>query len=165
MKEGIIYCEYCDNKMMGVTRRRSWKRKDGNVASRAYRYYQCQSRNNQGRCGYHTWREEKLEQVVVSTLGARITNEEVNLNLRNLRVGASETVKNSERLLLEATRRAAHGEITINVLGRYIDELDSARKDFDASSNRDESSIQSPWSVLKFDERRLLIQHFNTPPS
>ncbi len=155
---GIIYCAYCDNKMMGVTRRRSWKRKDGNSASRAYRYYQCQSRNNQGRCGYHTWREEKLEEVVVSTLSARIANEKVNLNLRNLRAYGLETVKNSERLLLEATRRAAHGEITINVLGQYIDELDSVRKEFDASSNKDESSIQSPWSELQFDERRLLIQ-------
>ena len=65
---GLAFCGYCGNKMMGVTRRQSWRRKDGNSAQGVYRYYQCQSRNNQSLCGYHTWRAPVLESTVLSQL-------------------------------------------------------------------------------------------------
>ena len=65
---GMAYCEYCGNKMMGVTRRQTWRRKDGHRARGVYRYYQCQSRNNQSICGYHTWRASVLEGTVLGQL-------------------------------------------------------------------------------------------------
>ena len=65
---GLAQCGYCGNRMMGVTRKRSWKRRDGLRARAVYRYYQCQSRSNEGRCGYHTWREPLLEEAVLSGL-------------------------------------------------------------------------------------------------
>jgi hypothetical protein len=59
---GLAYCSYCGNKMIGVSRRQSWKRqKDGTVAEASYRYYQCQSRTNQSLCDYHTRRAVDLE--------------------------------------------------------------------------------------------------------
>jgi site-specific DNA recombinase len=62
---GLVYCGYCDNKMIGVSRRQSWKRqKDGSVAEASYRYYQCQSRTNQSICDYHTHRADDLESDV-----------------------------------------------------------------------------------------------------
>lgn len=51
---GVIYCSSCDNKMMGVTRRQTWKTKDGKRQNAVYRYYQCQSKNNSNVCEYHT---------------------------------------------------------------------------------------------------------------
>ena len=63
-----LYCSYCGNKMMGVTRRQSWKRKDGRTERGVYRYYQCQSRNNQSVCGYHTWKETMLDDTVLEQL-------------------------------------------------------------------------------------------------
>ena len=65
---GLAFCGYCENKMMGVTRRQSWRRKDGRSARGVYRYYQCQTRNNQSLCGYHTWRAPALEDAVLSQL-------------------------------------------------------------------------------------------------
>ena len=58
---GIAFCDYCGNKMMGVTRHQRWTNKNGDRNRKTYRYYQCQSRNNQSVCGYHTWREADLE--------------------------------------------------------------------------------------------------------
>ena len=62
---GLVYCNYCGNKMIGVSRRQSWKRqKDGTTAEASYRYYQCQSRTNQSLCDYHTHRADELEEEV-----------------------------------------------------------------------------------------------------
>src|SRR4030042_2777654 len=62
---GLVYCSYCGNKMIGVSRRQTWKRqKDGTQAEASYRYYQCESRTNQGLCDYHTRRAEALEKEV-----------------------------------------------------------------------------------------------------
>lgn len=62
---GLVYCAYCGNKMIGVSRRQTWKRqKDGTQAEASYRYYQCESRTNQGLCDYHTRRAEELEKEV-----------------------------------------------------------------------------------------------------
>jgi len=66
---GLAYCAYCGNKMIGVSRRQSWKRqKDGTVAEACYRYYQCQSRTNQSLCDYHTRRADDLESEVHQSL-------------------------------------------------------------------------------------------------
>ena len=65
---GLAYCISCGNRMMGVTRRQSWQRKDGVRMGGTYRYYQCQSRANQSRCQFHTWRADDLENVVVERL-------------------------------------------------------------------------------------------------
>ena len=62
---GLVYCGYCNNKLIGVSRRQSWKRqRDGSVAEASYRYYQCQSRTNQSLCDYHTHRADDLENEV-----------------------------------------------------------------------------------------------------
>jgi site-specific DNA recombinase len=62
---GLVYCGYCENKMIGVTRRQKWQRRsDGEMRSALYRYYQCESRTNRSLCDYHTHRAEALEEEV-----------------------------------------------------------------------------------------------------
>ncbi len=62
---GIAVCGNCGNRMIGVSRRQSWKRRsDGIQMAASYRYYQCESRTNQGICSYHTHRAGDLEQAV-----------------------------------------------------------------------------------------------------
>ncbi|MBI1885522.1 MAG: recombinase family protein [Chloroflexi bacterium] len=59
---GLIYCDYCSNKMIGVTRKQRWQRRgDGTVRRAQYRYYQCESRTNRSLCDYHTHRADELE--------------------------------------------------------------------------------------------------------
>jgi hypothetical protein len=51
--------------MIGVSRRQSWtRRRDGSEQVAFYRYYQCESRTNQGICSYNTQRAEDLEENV-----------------------------------------------------------------------------------------------------
>ena len=62
---GILICGHCGNRMIGVSRHQSWRRRtDGAERAATYRYYQCESRTNQGICGYHTHRAEELEETV-----------------------------------------------------------------------------------------------------
>jgi site-specific DNA recombinase len=66
---GLAYCGYCGNKMIGVNRNQTWTRhRDGGKSKGEYRYYQCQSRANQGVCRYHTKRAEDLERAVLAVL-------------------------------------------------------------------------------------------------
>jgi hypothetical protein len=51
--------------MIGVSRRQSWtRRSDGSEQVASYRYYQCESRTNQGICTYNTQRADELEEAV-----------------------------------------------------------------------------------------------------
>jgi site-specific DNA recombinase len=62
---GIAYCSSCGNRMIGVSRRQSWtRRSDGSAQVASYRYYQCESRTNQGICTYNTQRADELEEEV-----------------------------------------------------------------------------------------------------
>jgi site-specific DNA recombinase len=65
---GLTYCGYCDNKMIGVSRRQRWRRRDGSEKWAEYRYYQCESRTNRSLCDYHTRRAGQLEEEVRQAL-------------------------------------------------------------------------------------------------
>lgn len=65
---GIVQCGHCGHKMIGVSRRQSWKRRSGSEGRASYRYYQCESRTNQSMCDYHTQRADELEEQVRVTL-------------------------------------------------------------------------------------------------
>jgi site-specific DNA recombinase len=65
---GLAYCGYCGNKMIGVSRRQRWRRRDGSEKWAEYRYYQCESRTNRSLCDYHTRRAGQLEEEVRQAL-------------------------------------------------------------------------------------------------
>ena len=156
LMSGVAHCAYCGNGMMGVTRRRSWRRKDGARASGTYRYYQCQSRNNQGRCGYHTWREAKLDEAVVGELRAAVARGSAGVGGEKLEQIRASDEANAERRLAGAVRRAAREEITTRMLGEYLAELDAAREAA-ASPRVDAGEALANWASLDFEERRALV--------
>jgi len=61
---GLVRCGHCGNKMIGVSRKQSWRRRSGSEGQASYRYYQCESRTNQSMCDYHTQRADELEEQV-----------------------------------------------------------------------------------------------------
>jgi DNA invertase Pin-like site-specific DNA recombinase len=66
---GLVVCETCGNRMIGVSRRQTWRRqRDNSQQVASYRYYQCESRTNQGICSYNTQRAEELEKTVCEQL-------------------------------------------------------------------------------------------------
>lgn len=70
---GLAHCGYCGNRMIGVSRRQSWKRQgDGSTIQAEYRYYQCETRTNQSMCDYHTRRASDFEEEVRAAIEAEL---------------------------------------------------------------------------------------------
>ena len=164
---GLVYCRYCGNKMMGATRRQAWKRKDGRRANAVYRYYQCQSRNNQSVCDYHTWRASLLENSVLSQLKHALrgvtsdparspVNDEHRQSVDAMRRAR---VKNAERKFVQAMKRAARGEVKVRVLGDYLGELDRMRRALDSPDRSvDAMAVLDKWDSLDFAQRQTFLE-------
>ena len=65
---GLVRCGDSGTRMIGVTRRQRWTRRDGEQVSNVYRYYQSEARTNQSVGGYHTRRADELEAEVLRHL-------------------------------------------------------------------------------------------------
>ena len=157
LMSGLARCGYCGNGMMGVTRRRSWKRKDGTTASGTYRYYQCQARNNQSRCGYHTWKEAELDEAVLGEVRSAANRSSPGVDAEKLDRARASEVANAERRLNDAIRRAAREDITLRMLGEYLAELEAAREAA-SSAQVDAGEALAKWADLDFPERRALVE-------
>jgi len=167
---GIAFCDDCGNKMMGVTRHQRWTNKNGDRNRKTYRYYQCQSRNNQSVCGYHTWREADLEGTVLAQIPMAIKAKELDrldATSRNgnvdepLKAIWEERVKNAERRFLQAMRKTASGGADTDHLEDALSELDEARKGAERSETSvDVDDVLRKWEDLSFvDKRDFLITH------
>ena len=167
---GLVVCGYCENKMMGVTRRQSWKRKDGRRARGVYRYYQCQTRNNQSLCGYHTWRASRLEGAAMGQLKQALRFREMEARLdpdaaKSRREGVKAAwearVRNAERRFVQSMRQAARGKLTTERLGEYLEDLDGARNAAkNAGRPLDVDKTLENWDSLELeDQQRFLSEH------
>lgn len=166
---GMVYCGYCDNKMMGVTRRQTWRKKDGRRANGVYRYYQCQSRNNQSVCAYHTWRASLLEGTVVNqlkyALEAKLSsnghNGSTNGRKQEVETIWKAKVKNAERQFVQAMKRTAKGEMDMEFLGDYLDKLDKARRGAENSQHpKNVEETFRDWQTLDFENQQdFLFEH------
>ena len=167
---GIAFCEYCGNKMMGVTRRQLWKNKDGNRSRATYRYYQCQSRNNQSVCGYHTWREADLEGAALAQIPLAVEARALRRLASSTRDDSSERalkkiweerVRNAERRFAQTLRKTASGALKTDQLQRALEELDKARELAEKSASpADVSDILKRWGELEFEDKRdFLLTH------
>lgn len=164
---GLAFCGYCGNKMMGVTRRQSWRRKDGRSARGVYRYYQCQTRNNQSLCGYHTWRAGRMEEEVMAQLAASARREPAGAASGRGSGGGRRAdvkaiwdgrVKNAERRFLLNLKRAARGEFGVAALVEHLDGLDKARVSAANSDGAmDARALLERWDMLDLDNRQAFL--------
>ena len=159
---GIVFCDYCGNRMMGVTRRQTWSNRDGIRNRKTYRYYQCQSRNNQSVCGYHTWREADLEGEVLAQLPRALKarrlgsdGSEVQDTDNPLKAIWRERVVNAERRFVQAMRKTASGGAKTDLLARAVRELDVARDgSARAETPTDVEETLRGWDDMSFTQRR-----------
>ena len=70
-------------------------------------------------------------------------------------------VKNAERRFFQAMKRTAHGELDLEVLREYLDNLDKVRRSAeDSGSPVDVEATINRWEALDFDARQgFLLQH------
>lgn len=160
---GIVHCGHCGNKMMGVTRRQKWRTKNGQRKAGVYRYYQCQSRNNQSVCGYHTWRATLLEATVISQLrlaleskrDQQVVSAPDHAHTSQLHSLLDYRIRNAERRFTQAMRRAARGAAGIGLIRRCLNEMDTARANLDRASDPPNTELTlANWDQLDFDSRR-----------
>ncbi len=122
---GLLYCGECGQRMMGVTRYQTWRRKDGERVRGEYRYYQCQSRTNRGQCQYHTRRAaefegevlERLRQMAADGLEGRDAAAD---SLGGHRQQEETRLRTLERRYVEYVRRAADGAMTLGRLRNAV---------------------------------------------
>ena len=158
---GLAYCAYCGNRMMGVTRRQTWKRKDGRRQGAVYRYYQCQSKKSMSVCDYHTWRASKLDETVVDELrrivkSRRQTTPSVE-KLTEVESTIAAERRNAERRLIRAARRAARGEIRTETLAEYVESLDAARGRTANDLLVNPEEALASWDSLDTEARRRVV--------
>ena len=128
MLSGLAVCSACGNKMVGVTRRQSWGRQDGSEVHGEYRYYQCQSRTNQGMCRYHTWRANNLESAVLEHVKDAMTQEYNSLpalqrhSFTNDRLDRAQ--KKMEAKFIRALQNTAIGNTSMSYLREVVSEMD-----------------------------------------
>ena len=184
---GLVQCGHCGNKMIGVSRRQSWRRRSGSEGQASYRYYQCESRTNQSMCDYHTQRAEELEESVRASLSN--TNGDVLLpQAGNEGAVREEWQKEADRLrvrlrqfdrrLEEQLSAAARGRISKEQLRKLSvatatqrlnleEELEEIERKLleqaDASERsrgrqRSLAALLDGWGSLSMDERQSLLR-------
>jgi site-specific DNA recombinase len=185
---GIVFCGYCGHSLIGVSRRQSWKRRDGKVMSNSYRYYQCGSRTNQSVCGYHTRRADDLEAEVHRRLAegfrngsgfpppgdeAAVAAEQQRecerlrsrLKLVDKRLGGYVDAAARGRLTRERMRKLSLAAATDRLaLEDALEAVESrVEEHFDAagrgrSRERSLQRLVDDWDKLKFDERQAALR-------
>ena len=157
---GLAYCANCGNRMMGVSRRQGWRRKDGTSSVGQYRYYQCQSRANQGTCGYHTWRAGDLEQVVLRETRGALERGELAIDGAVYLGQASDDGDglHADARFMRELERAAAGMTSLERLRSVVAELDVERAGAggslpdvvrDALATGDVAALLQEWDTLE----------------
>ncbi len=184
---GLVYCGYCGNKMIGVTRKQKWTRSDGTKKAAQYRYYQCESRANRSSCDYHTQKAEELEEAVRQALldSTRLKEPaepegysapEVEAKIADLKDRIRRLDKRLEQYLDAATSGKMPEErlrsLALSVAGQQLqmeEQLSDAQREAQHLATRSErqrlrwearARLFHEWPGLPFAERRQLLREF-----
>ena len=141
---GLLRCAVCGRGVFGLTRRRTWRRKDGTEVSRAYRYYECPARAvRSGGTGeeHPSWRAERLEEVVRGRIavwarslpeGARVAVPESGRPARRRR--------SADRQFMRSLREVASGIGMLGDLARPVAQVRLARAEDGAGGGGEEDA-------------------------
>ena len=183
----LVQCGHCGNKMIGVSRRQSWRRQSGAQGRASYRYYQCESRTNQSMCDYHTQRAAELEEYVRTTLAGldgdallpEAGNEAAVLTEWNEEAGSLRSrLRQLDRRLEEHLSAAAKGRIAKEQLHKLsigtasdrlkleevLEEVErKVQEQTDASGRRREreralARLLDGWTTLPFPDKQALVR-------
>jgi site-specific DNA recombinase len=184
---GLAQCGHCGNRMIGVSRKQSWQKRDGDKREGSYRYYQCESRTNQSVCDYHTQRAADLEEQVREQLaGLSGPDAFVHITPESSVVaeweGEAEQLRTRLRQMdrrledhLEAAAKSRISQEQLHKLGTAVaaerlsleESLDETheriRRQADASARKREreralATLLDGWTELQFDQKRSLLR-------
>ena len=132
---GLARCALCGRGVFGLTRKRSWKRKNGDKIDRIYRYYECPGGTGSGRGkveGHAAWRAAELEQLVRDQLlqlarSGRVSRVGSHVASRISSAKHAADVTTAEREFMKAIRSVASGHGDIARLRLPLENLGRAR--------------------------------------
>jgi site-specific DNA recombinase len=160
---GIIYCGHCGERMMGVTRRQSWRRKDGERARAEYRYYQCQSRINRNQCEYRTVSAPELEESVLDQVKRGVADapeqsvaaEPDPARTGEVRQGITSRASAIRRRYQAVVERAATGGMTLAQLRALTVEAEEAMRAVEAQLALVDSGAEGVRQLAETSRERL----------
>ena len=143
---GFLQCADCGHGISGLTRKRSWHRKDGTTATRVYRYYEfaeCPVRRgnraaasgstNNGDSDTPTadcpsWRSDELEVLVKSRLACLTQERQAMITPRHVDADLPERLAAAERRFVASVHDVAAGRGDLEHLMPDLDALDDLRR-------------------------------------
>ena len=174
---GVLYCRHCGKRMVGVVRRQTWRRRDGERARAQYRYYQCQSRINRNQCSYGTMRAGELEDEVVRIVHERLDAGERGDDpgdvswLAGDKARSEATMHSLDKQFMEGVQRAAKGTMSLSTLRGGLEQLRTIKHDLGEQVRQANDSaavrarleanvarILNEWDDLPDAERRDLLR-------
>jgi hypothetical protein len=165
----LAYCAECGNRMIGVSRKRSWKQKDGRRMQAVYRYYQCQSRTNRGLCRYHTWPATRLEAAVENELrrlaggAVRSDGAPKSLPAEATPVSTGRADAGARRRYLSYLKQAAEGTISLRRLRSLLAAVEGDGTALDAPGDppaMDAVLDTAAWGHLGEGEKQSVLQRW-----
>lgn len=167
---GIASCGYCGGHLIGARRTRRSRLPDGPTTE--HRYYQCESRANQGRCAYHTRHADALEAAVREQIAAPAPEDgSTSDSLLAEEIERIEARRDGLRRRLEALiERRASGEWSAERLRHEASELAvqdlQAEEEADLLARRqdDAASLDRRSEALAAVRARLVHEWTTLPP-
>jgi len=146
---GLLRCAVCGRGVFGLTRKRTWRRKDGTEVSRAYRYYECPGRAvRSGGAGageeHPSWRAQRLEEAVRGRIaawarsvpgGARVAAPEAGSVVRRRR--------SAERLFMRSVREVASGVGMLGDLAGPLAQVRLAQAESGAGDDEEDAEVRA----------------------
>lgn len=172
---GLLYCAYCGERMMGVTRHQTWRRKDGERRDAEYRYYQCQSRINRSQCDYRTVKADDIDLQVLAQLRAPEATNGATAGDGGAteRARTASRLRGIERRYVDFVRMAASGAVPLERVRPALGELDASRKRAEgrlalleqggdaldgAMTEARDALVPAAWEALAAQERQEVVR-------
>lgn len=172
---GLVRCASCGHGIPGLSRKRSWRRKDDSVASKTYRYYEfaeCPKRRKtrgsnllpaaassaEADGGCPSWRAESLESVVKERISNLSFDELGDVVPRDDGADLADRLDAARSKFSASVRKVATGRGDIEHLLPEIEKMDAIRQQLAVR----EATARRGGSVTKSRNRRLVADHVAT---
>ena len=149
---GILYCSFCDSKMIGVTKKIRYVN-NTNLNKNRYRYYKCSKKQNSGHCESSSISAENFEKKFISKFDKDLLTRKVNYTkklptiLKKIKLKRNNAVLNARKLFKDALVNTSKGKIGVDVLKLYLTHYKQIQESVKYEINLD--------SILAKDELKL----------
>ena len=127
---GFLYCEFCDSKMIGVTKKIKWSNANSKFNEMNYRYYKCGGNQNNGSCVANSIPATDMENKFYEQFDHDINNQKINIDkkltkiIKKIEMKRNESLINAKNLFVSALNNTAQGKFDVSILRLYLNKYD-----------------------------------------